>query len=544
MSDGAILPEAIDRAQNGVAAWLPDGSGFFLTREREGTTPDSTDRDLDMVAWLHRLGTDPSRDIRIAARGLDPAVGLERIDIPTVVTAPGSDQVLLSAFGGGGSRRENPIWTTDLADAIKGRPRWRGVCALEDKITNAVLSGRELYLVSEKTTPLGSVLRVDAAAPDLANARVVVPEGRQSIQAIVAARDAVYLQLMDGGPNRLRRLAPDGRVTDIPMPFDAGVAREGLFASADADGIDVRIAGWVQPSAIWHYGPGASGLTDTGLSPRPAIDLSPYLTTRIFATAKDGTRVPVSIVARRDTPQDGSAPLWMTAYGSYQFSTAPSFTPGFIAFLDAGGVMATAHVRGGGEYGRPWWQAGKGPTKPNTWRDAIACAEALCAAKWTLPGRLTLMGTSAGGIMVGRAITERPDLFAGAVDNVGVVNVTRSEAERNGPPNYPEFGFPDREADFKALAEMDAYQHVRDGVAYPAVLIVAGMSDPRVAPWHGGKFAARLQAANASGKPVLLRVDFDAGHGIGSTRRQRDELLADIFAFTLWRAGKARYQPA
>lgn len=541
VADGRVLPEALDRAPFGGPSWLPDGSGFFLNRLREGAKRGTPDYYKDSAVWLHRIGTDPATDLRVAARGLDAAVTLDGFDLPFVQAAPGSDQVLL--VGAGGVRHANPLWTADLAGVVVGRARWRQVCAVSDEITKVALKGRDLYLVTEKATPFGALIHVDATRPDLASAKVVVPEGARPIEEIVAARDGIYLQLMDGGPNRLQRLGNDGGLTDIAMPFDAGIARDGLFASADTDGLDVRMAGWVQPFAIWRYEPTAPRLTDTGFSPPPALDLSPYFTTRLFATAKDGARVPVSIVARRDTPRDGSAPLWMTAYGSYQISTSPAFTPGFIAFLDAGGVMATAHVRGGGEYGRPWWQAGKGPNKHNTWQDAIACAEALCAAKWTSPGRLTLMGTSAGGIMVGRALTERPDLFAGAVDNVGWVNATRCVAEQNGATNFDEFGFPDREADFKALAEMDAYQHVKDGVNYPAVLVVAGMSDPRVAPWHGGKFAARLQKASASGKPVLLRVDFDAGHGLGSTRTQRDLLQADIFAFTLWRAGKPGYQP-
>jgi prolyl oligopeptidase len=209
-----------------------------------------------------------------------------------------------------------------------------------------------------------------------------------------------------------------------------------------------------------------------------------------------------------------------------------------LAFLERGGVFCTAHVRGGGEYGKRWWKGGQKLTKPNTWRDLIDCCEALIKQGWASKATLTIQGGSAGGITVGRALTERPDLFAGVISNVGVSNTLRTEFSQNGPPNIDEFGTVKDADGFKGLLAMDALQHVRDGTRYPAVLLTVGMTDPRVEAWHGGKLAARLQKATRSGKPILLRVDFDAGHGLGSTRSQIDDERADEFAFVLWRAGR------
>ncbi len=194
--------------------------------------------------------------------------------------------------------------------------------------------------------------------------------------------------------------------------------------------------------------------------------------------------------------------------------------------------MFEVHARGGGEYGAPWWRAGQKANKPNTWRDFIAGCEAVIRDGWTSPATLTIMGTSAGGIAVGNALVERPDLFAGAIDNVGWTNTSRAGVEQNSAPNFPEFGDPSNDTEFRGLVAMDAYQKVKDGVRYPAVLAITGMTDPRVAPWHPAKFAARLQKASTGG-PVLLRVTFDAGHGLGSTRQQSDAQWADIFAFVL-----------
>jgi prolyl oligopeptidase len=206
--------------------------------------------------------------------------------------------------------------------------------------------------------------------------------------------------------------------------------------------------------------------------------------------------------------------------------------------------MAFCHVRGGGEYGEEWHLAGKGLTKPNTWRDFIACAEYLIDKKYTSPARLGGFGGSAGGILIGRAITDRPDLFGAAVIRVGMLDTLRSETTANGAPNIPEFGSTKTEEGFKALYAMSAYHHIKDRTPYPAVLLDIGMNDPRVDPWESGKMAARLQAATSSGKPILLRVDYAGGHGgIGGTEQQHQENLADFFSFLLGQLGASGFQP-
>jgi prolyl oligopeptidase len=217
----------------------------------------------------------------------------------------------------------------------------------------------------------------------------------------------------------------------------------------------------------------------------------------------------------------------------------PHFDPVSLAWLERGGVLAFAHVRGGGDFGKEWHLAGQKATKPNTWKDFIACCEYLVQKGYTTPAKLAGQGGSAGGVLIGRAITDRPDLFAAALINVGCTDAIRFETTANGVPNIQEFGTVATRAGFEGLLEMSAYAHVKDGVKYPAVLLTHGINDPRVEPWQSAKMAARLQAATASDKPVLLRVDYDAGHGIGSTKTQRQELRADEWAFLLWQMGEA-----
>jgi prolyl oligopeptidase len=222
----------------------------------------------------------------------------------------------------------------------------------------------------------------------------------------------------------------------------------------------------------------------------------------------------------------------------------PGLVSRFLPLLDDGGVYAVAHVRGGGEFGEDWHQAGRGASKPNTHLDLIACAEALVSLGYGKPATLAIEGRSAGGIAVGMATTARPDLFRVVFNGVGDNNPLRSEFGTDGPANALEYGSIATEAGFRALLAIDATQHVQPGVDYPAVLLSTGMNDPRVAPWQPGKMAAHLQAATHSQRPVLLLVDFNAGHGMGSTKAQRDQEMADQMAFFYWQLGRPGYQPA
>lgn len=300
----------------------------------------------------------------------------------------------------------------------------------------------------------------------------------------------------------------------------------------------------MQPHVWLQYDPGAKALADTHILPAFPRDLSGYEAVETSATAPDGTSIPLSIVTRKGIPHDGRRPTYLVGYGSYGISYDPAFSPTFLPWLDRGGVYAIAHVRGGGEGGQAWHDAGKIATKQNTIHDFIACAQALVSKGYTDRAHLGGEGTSAGGILIGGAITQRPDLFRAALIRVGATNTLREEYTAGGPANIPEFGTVKDRAQFPAMLAMDAYNHVRKGVAYPAVLLTGGANDPRVTVWIPAKMTAKLQAATSSHRPVLFRVEFDAGHGIGSTRTQRDDETADEFAFLLWQFGETGYQPA
>jgi prolyl oligopeptidase len=251
--------------------------------------------------------------------------------------------------------------------------------------------------------------------------------------------------------------------------------------------------------------------------------------------------IPLSIIYKKGIPLDGSNSCILRGYGAYGISATPGFSILNSVAL-RGVVLAIAHTRGGGEKGEAWYRAGYKTTKPNTWEDFISCAEYLVKKGYTSPQKLAGTGTSAGGILISRAITERPDLFAAAVCNVGCANAMRLEFSANGPVNTPEFGTVKDPVECQALFEMDGVQHVEKGVKYPAVMGVGGWNDPRVPAWEPGKFVAALQAATASGNPILMKVNYDNGH-FTEEKSVTFKNFAGQFAFLLWQTGHKDFQP-
>jgi prolyl oligopeptidase len=440
-----------------------------------------------------------------------------------------------------GVMNEVELYASPLAAASTGKPDWSRICTTDDAVTNAALWKDDLYLLTHKDAPRFRLVKTKTSAPSFANAVEVMPQGEIVLKGITAAKDGVYVQALNAGLGQIIRLGPDGSRTTLKLPFPGTV--DTLYTDPLQDGCWFALESWVRPRVICRGAPDGT-VTMTSVSPKPDIDVAPYASEEVTVTARDGAKVPLSIVYRKGLKRDGTAPLYLEAYGAYAIDEDPGFNPRLLAWLDRGGVFAVAHVRGGGELGEDWHKAGQKLTKPNTWRDCIDCAKWLIANKWTSPGKLAVEGTSAGGIMISRFLTEEPALLRVAVIRVGDSDALRSEFMVSGPANIPEFGTVKEPDGFKGLYAMDGYQHVKDGVAYPAALVTTGLSDPRVAPWEAGKITARLQAASSSKRPVLLRVETDAGHGVGSTRKQLDDEKADTYAFILWQVGDPRYQPA
>ena len=479
-------------------------------------------------------------DSTILGPGTNPSVQVDPDDFPVIVPVEGSPFVY--AIIAHGVKNEITLYSA-RADQLRGAAtQWRKLVDVDDGVTQADFHGWDVYLLSHKDAPRFKVLRIRADQPDLAHAEVVVPEGKGVLTGIAVAHDGLYVRELVGGLGRLRRVQFGGRVgTAVPLPTDGAI--QSIATDRRRPGVIFPLESWTRSRLWYQYTPGQRQPSDTRLLEPAKVDVSRYESVEVEVPSHDGVRVPLSIVYRKDLKRDGSHPLLLDGYGSYGITLDPSFSSLRVAWLERGGIFATAHVRGGGEYGEDWHQAGQKATKPNTWKDFIACAEYLVKQGYTSPEHLAGTGTSAGGILIGRAITERPDLFRAAVPRVGVLNALRAEHEPGGPANIPEFGTTAKEDEFKALREMDATDHVKAGVRYPAVLLTAGINDSRVEPWQPAKMAAVLQERSAPGRPVLLRVAFDAGHGMGLTKAQRADEAADIYSFLLWQLG-AKTEPA
>jgi prolyl oligopeptidase len=267
------------------------------------------------------------------------------------------------------------------------------------------------------------------------------------------------------------------------------------------------------------------------------------VSTEVKVRSHDGALVPMSIIHRKDLKLDGTKPTLLLGYGSYGSTFDAGFDPTRIAWFERGGVFAIANVRGSSVYGEEWRKAGLKTTKPNTWKDFIACGEWLIAQKYTSATKLGIIGPSAGGITVGRALTERPDLFTVAIPVVGMLDFVRLHVMPIGPVNVVEFGSIENEEEFRGLLAMSSYHHVKDGTKYPAVLLQHGVNDGRVNVGQSNKLAARLLAASTSGKPILLDLEYAGGHGQGLPRDLRQKQLVNQYAFLWWQMGDPAFQP-
>ena len=403
------------------------------------------------------------------------------------------------------------------------------------------MHGDQIYLRTHRDSPRFSILKTGLAAPDVRGAEVVVPAGVGVIVRIEAAADALYLEAREGAVKRLQRL-PWGAKTALEVRFPTEGTATILSAATDVDGVIAGVAAWTRALEI-HAVAADGSVLNTGLQPLGPFDApTDLVASEVKVRSHDGAMVPMSIVHKKGIKLDGRNPAMLIGYGSYGITFDAGFDPVRVAWLEQGGVYAVANVRGSAAYGEDWYKAGYKATKPNTWKDFIARAEYLIAQKYTSSSHLGILGGSAGGITAGRALTERPDLFASVVLSVGMLDFVRLHVMPIGPVNVVEFGSVLKEDEFPGVLAMSSYHHVKDGTPYPAVLLQHGVNDGRVNVGQSNKMAARLMAATTSCKPILLDLEYEGGHGQGGTKAQRQRQIASYYAFMLQQAGHPEFR--
>ncbi|HXO17500.1 MAG TPA: prolyl oligopeptidase family serine peptidase [Candidatus Dormibacteraeota bacterium] len=540
---GKALPDAIDRAYYiGVTSWLPDDSFYYVRFPKLAPGEPEIDKETRPVAYVHALGRAPDHDVAVFGYNVDPKITFAPTDFPLVIYSPASPYTI--GMIAHGVQNERTIYAVHASALESGNVAWQRVADVSDGVTNFDVKGSTIYLITHQNAPTFKVVSTSLAAPNLGAAQTVVAAGQPIVEQLGVAADGLYVLSRDGGFGRLARIAladdgSPGAITNVTLPFQGSI--NSISSDPRVAGTVFGLTGWTH--SLLYYAVDASGnVSDTQLKALANVDMSAYTSSEVKARSADGTMVPMSLIYRKGLALDGSHPAYLNAYGAYGITIAPTFSATRVAWLERGGVYAICHVRGGGWYGEAWHRAGMIATKPHTWQDFIGCARWLIANKYTASAHLAGEGTSAGGITIGRAITTQPHLFAAALDVVGASNAMRMEFSPNGPPNVPEFGTVKNEVGFKALYAMDAYEHVVPGTAYPAVMLITGYNDPRVSSWELAKFAARLARSTTSGRPILLRVDYDAGHGfLAASRTQSEELLTDEYAFLLWQCGDAAF---
>jgi len=389
--------------------------------------------------------------------------------------------------------------------------------------------GDALYLLSTRDAQRGQVLSVPLATPDVSRASVVVPQSDAVVVQCLPTATRLYVRHLLGGPYRVRAYDLDGKpLSELPVP-ELTTVRE--LHRLGKDDLLFGEVSYLTPPAWYRYEAGAGEIARTALAQTSPADFSDTQVVRTTATSKDGTEVPLTILMLKGTPLDGNNPTILTGYGGFGISQTPDFAPSRLAWLEQGGVLAIATLRGGGEFGEDWHRAGMLTRKQNVFDDFAACARALIDQKYTRPERLAIQGGSNGGLLMGAALTQHPDLYRAVVSRAGIYDMLRVELSTNGFFNTTEYGTVKDPDQFAALDAYSPYHHVKLGTPYPAVLFTTGANDPRVDPMQSRKMLARLQAASSSGRPILLRTSETSGHGLDTPLSQRIVERADVFAF-------------
>ena len=519
VATGKPLPDVIPRVNGGTAggslAWNADSSGFYYTRYPHAGERPEPDLDFYQQVYFHKLGTKPEQDTYSLGKDF-PRIA----EIALQSSEDGKYILARMANGDGG----------EYAHYLHGPSgEWVQVARLADEVPIAEFgTDGFLYLLARHNAPKGKIIRVPLSRPELPDARVIVPESKVAITNLVPAASRLYVIDQTGGPSDIRVFGLDGAARSTVPVKPISSVREVVRTKGDE--ILINSATYLDPPAWFRFDSATTRLTSTALIEKGAADFSDSEVVRDFANSKDGTKVPVNIIRRKDTRLDGNNPVVLYGYGGYGINLEPNYNLSLRPLLDHGIVYVYANLRGGGEFGEDWHRAGMLTKKQNVFDDFAAAAQWLIDHRYTNPSRLAIEGGSNGGLLMGAELTQHPDLFRAVVSHVGIYDMLRVELQPNGAFNVTEFGTVKEADQFRALYAYSPYHRVKDGTQYPAVLFLTGANDPRVDPSHSRKMTARLQASGTK-RPVLLRTTDVAGHGIGTALSERIAQQADVTAF-------------
>jgi prolyl oligopeptidase len=529
---GTVLPDTIERTRAASIAWTHDNLGFYYTRyPKKGDVPDGEEV-YHRHVFYHELGTDPSTDQPIFGEGRD----LE--DRPTV-SLDNDGRLLLITVAQGWTKTE-----LFLMDLKKGTPPTRITTNKDFLYRGTVYNGR-LYIVTNEDAPRYRVFMAEAGDYERDNWKEIIPQTGSVLQNIGLWGDKIVAQYEQNATSQLKLFDIDGTsVKDLVLPAIGTVWD--FSGKWNRDEVFYGFQSFTFPPTIYQYGLKLYDLKSGSTSlwakvEAPSIDPTAYDVQQEWFKSKDGTRVPMFIVSKKGLQKNGHNPALLTAYGGFNISNMPAFNRATYLWLEHGGVYAVANVRGGAEFGEDWHRAGMLEKKQNVFDDMIAAAEYLIAEKYTDKNHLAVQGGSNGGLLMGAIMTQRPDLFRAVICQVPLLDMLHYQDFQIAKLWVPEYGSVENAEQFKALYAYSPYHHVKAGVEYPAVLFMTADTDTRVDPMHAKKMAALMQAEAKNGRsrkrPILLRIEPNAGHGVGKPVAKQIEEFTDVYSFLFWQLG-------
>lgn len=521
------LGDRVEWVKVSSVAWR--GHGFYYSRYpqpaagREGSSANEDHR-----VYYHRVGTPQAEDALIYEDAAHP----QRFH--TAQTTEDERYLVLSISDRGAGKRGNALFVQDLTrPASRFEPLVPDIGDDTFDVLEHVDGG--LLVSTNNRAPNGRVVRIDPVRPGPANWTVVIPEKPEPIDGVSVAGGRLFVTYMKDVVSRayVHRLtgALEG---EVQLPGLGSVS--GFGGNTDDTVVFYTYTSFTYPATIFRYDVASRRSTVFRTSDVPGLDVHAYETTQVFVTGRDGTRVPMFLTHRKGLALDGTNPTLMYGYGGFNISIRPGFNSLLVALLERGFVYASVNMRGGGEYGESWHLAGTRTQKQHVFDDFIDAAEWLIANRYTSPARLALQGGSNGGLLVGAVINQRPDLFAAAIPQVGVMDMLRFQKFTIGWNWIADYGSSDNAEEFKALYAYSPLHNIRPGVTYPATLITTADHDDRVVPAHSFKYAATLQRAANRDRPMLIRVETRSGHGASNVTKQLEQ-AADVYAFVMWNLG-------
>jgi prolyl oligopeptidase len=532
VASGRDLPDTLKWIKFSGLAWTKDGRGFFYSRyDAPASGNVLTNVNENQKLYYHRLGTPQSADVLVYERPDHPDWGFG-----ARVTDDGRYAVINVSLG---TDQRNRLYYIDLGDP--GRPDVKApvvklLDAFDASYTLVDNGGHVFYLLTDNGAPRGRVIAVDVNNPQPARWRTLIPEGPDALDGVTRVGDRFVAEYLQDAHASVRLHSLAGRpLGEVTLP---GIGTVGGVDGRRGDTeFFYSFTSYLAPTSVYRYDLRTRASTLVK-APKLDFDASRYETKQLFFQSKDGTRVPVFVTARKGVALDGHNPTLLYGYGGFNISLTPSFSPATLVWLEMGGVYAVANLRGGGEYGKEWHEAGTLLRKQNVFDDFIGAAEYLVRERYTSPASLAIQGGSNGGLLVGAAMTQRPDLFGVALPAVGVMDMLRFHKFTIGWAWKSDYGSADDSTQFRALHAYSPLHNLKPGTRYPATLVTTADHDDRVVPGHSFKFAATLQRAQApGGPPALIRIESKAGHGAGKPTSKRIDEAADLWAFTAHNLG-------